>query len=88
MFRGSARVSRCFDLIRDAMRQDAYSRVWKSMNCWDMRPLGRVWHPCPWHRPPHGRLVTKGWAEPYEMLTGLEAIRLTDEGMRAYARLV
>lgn len=34
------------------------------------------------------RLVTKGWAEPYEMLTGLEAIRLTDEGMRAYARLV
>ena len=28
------------------------------------------------------RLVTKGWAEPYEMLTGLEAIRLTDEGMR------
>lgn len=34
------------------------------------------------------RLVAKGWAEPYEMLTGLEAIRLTDEGMRAHARLV
>lgn len=33
-------------------------------------------------------LVAKGWAEPYEMLTGLEAIRLTDEGMRAHARLV
>ena len=34
------------------------------------------------------RLVAKGWAEPYEMLTGLEVIRLTDEGMRAHARLV
>ena len=33
-------------------------------------------------------LGATGWAEPYEMLTGLEAIRLTDEGMRAYARLV
>ena len=33
-------------------------------------------------------LVAKGWAEPYMMLTGVEAIRLTDEGMRAHARLV
>lgn len=72
--------------------QDAYSRVWKSMNCWDMR-LGYAavrsrLAPVSLAPAAARRLVTKGWAEPYEMLTGLEAIRLTDEGMRAYARLV